>query len=91
MGSHEFKIDWVSLADVLQRAVDLSREAELFVVVGTSSVVQPAAMLPDLASQAGAYVVEVNPEATPLSPLAQEHHRGPAGALLPALLGAETS
>jgi NAD-dependent deacetylase len=38
-------------------------------VVGTSAVVQPAASMPILAKQAGAVVIEINPEPTPLTGL----------------------
>lgn len=40
---------------------------EAALVVGTSAVVEPAASLGRVAKRAGAYLVEVNPEATPLS------------------------
>ena len=35
--------------------------------VGTSAVVQPAAYMPVIARQNGATVIEINPEATPLT------------------------
>ena len=66
-----------------------ARAAELMLVVGTSAVVEPAASLPRLARAAGAYVVELNPEPTPLSALCHEVHRGPAAELLPRLVGRE--
>ena len=77
-------------AEVLEGATEASRRAELLLVIGTSGVVQPAAMLPELARQAGAYVVEVNIEETPLTDTVHEHHRGPAGELLPRLLDQES-
>jgi NAD-dependent deacetylase len=58
-------------------------ECELCFVVGTSAVVYPAAALPEIAKEAGAYVVEVNPERTPLSALCDESLNGPAGEILP--------
>jgi NAD-dependent deacetylase len=61
--------------------------AEVVLVVGTSSLVYPAAALPTVARAAGAFVIEVNPEATPLTPLADVSLRGPAAALVPALTG----
>jgi len=42
-------------------------ECDVCVVVGTSSLVMPAASLVDEARARGAYTVEVNPEATPAS------------------------
>jgi NAD-dependent deacetylase len=62
--------------------------AKLVLVVGTSSLVYPAATLPVTAREHGAYVVEINPERTPLSAGASEHLQGPAGVVLPALLTA---
>jgi len=58
--------------DALERAWDLSRSADLFVVVGTSGVVYPAAQLPYVAREHGAHVVEINPERTPISSIAHE-------------------
>jgi NAD-dependent deacetylase len=57
---------------------------DLFLVVGTSAVVFPAAALVGQATEAGAVTVEVNVEATP----APVRHRliGPAGDVLPRLL-----
>jgi NAD-dependent deacetylase len=69
--------------DVLQAAWTISSRASVMLVVGTSAVVEPAASLPLLAKQNGATLVEVNPEATPLSPYADQVLRGPAGETLP--------
>jgi len=68
------------------RAQRAAREAELVLVVGTSSVVYPAASLQMAAIESGAYVVEINPETTSFSTYASEHLAGPAGVVLPALL-----
>lgn len=62
--------------------------ADLVLVIGTSALVQPAALLPYRALQAGAVVVEVNPEETPFSADASFSLRGPAGQILPAMLDA---
>jgi NAD-dependent deacetylase len=70
------------------RAERAAREADLVLVVGTSSLVYPAASLPFTALQAGAYVVEINPERTPLSEAVSECLAGPAGVVLPDLLAA---
>jgi NAD-dependent deacetylase len=69
----------------LQRAFDAAA-CDLCLVVGTSSLVHPAASLPTAAIGAGAAVVEVNPEPTPLSGRATLSLRGTAGAILPRLL-----
>ncbi|MCK9510655.1 MAG: NAD-dependent deacylase [Pigmentiphaga sp.] len=47
--------------------------------VGTSSLVYPAAALPQLARRCGALVIQVNPDATPLDALAHASVRGKAG------------
>jgi NAD-dependent deacetylase len=74
--------------DALERAMRAARESTLVLVVGTSSLVYPAAELPLIARAAGAYVVEVNPETTPLTAQVDEQLAGPAGEVLPALLEA---
>ena len=74
--------------DALARADEAARRAELMLVIGTSAEVWPAAGLAHTAKAAGARVVEVNPEATPLSALADDVLRAPAGIALPALVAA---
>jgi len=56
--------------DAAEAAVDA---CELLVVVGTSSLVWPAAGLPERALRAGIPVLEINPQATPLSARASAH------------------
>ncbi len=50
-----------------QRSVLAISGADLVIVVGTSSIVYPAAGLPEAALAAGTPVIEINPERTPLS------------------------
>ncbi len=69
----------------LEAAVRAVRHATVLLVVGTSSVVYPAAALPGMARDAGAVVVEINPEETPLSGEAHLVLRGAAGVVLPEL------
>jgi NAD-dependent deacetylase len=59
---------------------------DALLVVGTSAVVHPAAGLVRAARHA--FVVEINPESTPLTATVDASLRGGAGELLPALLGA---
>lgn len=54
--------------DVLQEALSASRSSDVFLGIGTSGVVQPAASMPLIAKENGAYVVEFNVEKTPNSP-----------------------
>jgi NAD-dependent deacetylase len=70
----------------LERSFGAARDAEVVLVVGTSSLVYPAAALPQVARAAGAFVIEVNPEPTPLTPLVQASLRGRAAEVVPALV-----
>jgi NAD-dependent deacetylase len=71
-----------------QKAQQAARSAALVLVVGTSSLVHPAAGLPRTALASGAYVVEINPEPTAFTSEASEILAGPAGIVLPSLLAA---
>jgi len=53
-----------------ERAENAFAKAEVALVVGTSAEIEPAASLGRLASWAGAYLIEINPNQTPLSRLA---------------------
>jgi NAD-dependent deacetylase len=69
-----------------QKSVEAVGNADLVIVVGTSSIVYPAAGLPELALANGIPVIEVNPERTPLSDAATAAVREPAAVALPTLL-----
>lgn len=73
-------------AETLRAACEAAHRAQVFLVVGTSAVVHPAASLPLAAREAGARLIEVNLEPTPLTPAADASFFGPAGQLLPQLL-----
>ncbi len=53
--------------DALDAALRHSQDCDVMLVIGTSAVVQPAASLPVLAKNSGAFVVEVNPDETPIT------------------------
>lgn len=72
--------------DVWVQAEDAARQAAVFLVIGTSAVVYPAAGLVQLAKSNGARVVEVNIGETPVSQGADASLRGPAAEILPQLL-----
>ena len=72
--------------DVLEAAMRAARNCEVFISIGTSAVVEPAASLPLVARQAGAVLIEVNRESTPLTAAAQISLPGAAGEILPQLL-----
>jgi NAD-dependent deacetylase len=69
----------------LELAFAAAGDCELFMSIGTSSLVYPAAGLAARAQQAGATLVEINPEPTELTRHADFALAGPSGQLLPAL------
>jgi NAD-dependent deacetylase len=72
----------------LVRAVTAAAGADLFLAVGTSLTVQPAAGLLEVAARARARVVIVNASPTPYDALADAVLREPIGEVLPALVAA---
>lgn len=75
-------------AKVFEESLRACTQADVLLVVGTSGLVHPAAGLPAHAKAAGAFVVEVNPESTPISGLADVVLRDKAGPALTSLLEA---
>ncbi|MFF8960981.1 NAD-dependent deacetylase [Streptomyces sp. NPDC014894] len=73
---------------VLAEATAIARASEVFIAVGTSLLVQPAASLAGIAAEHGARLSIVNAEPTPYDGLASEIVREPIGTALPALLAA---
>ena len=67
-------------------AQQASRNCDVFLSVGTSTVVYPAAALPFEALRSGATVVEINPQATPLTEEVKFVLSGAAGVVLPELM-----
>jgi NAD-dependent deacetylase len=70
----------------LNQAFQLAEEADLIMVVGTSGLVHPAASIPFLAKRHGATVIEVNPERTPITEIAEIRLEGASAKILPELL-----
>ncbi len=64
----------------------VSREATLFLVIGTSAIVHPAASLPFAAAENHAKIIEINVEETPLSSIAAVSLRYPSAKALPPLV-----
>jgi len=67
---------------VIGRAFAESGACDVMLVVGTSALVHPAASLPYHAASSGAKLIEINPEATPLTPEASVSLRGRSGEIL---------
>jgi len=72
---------------LLGAAFDAAARADVCLVVGTSAVVQPAASIATAAHASGARIVEVNPEPTPLTPIATVSLRAAAASAVPAIVG----
>ena len=75
-------------AHALKRASQAATDCDVFLSVGTSSLVYPAAGIAETALRSGAFVIEVNPGRTPLTPLADATLCAPSGTAVPALLAA---
>jgi NAD-dependent deacetylase len=74
--------------DAIRRAQEAAAQCDLFLSIGTSTLVYPAAELPFIAGSNGATVIEINPDFTPLSKLADFVLREKAGVALPAIAAA---
>ncbi|MBN6052100.1 Sir2 family NAD-dependent protein deacetylase [Nonomuraea sp. RK-328] len=74
--------------ETLAEAVRAAQRCAVFLVVGTSLQVQPAATLAGLAAESGARLVIVNGEATPYDDQADEVIRDPISEAVPRLLAA---
>lgn len=73
-------------AGVFEAAHGAAQRSDLFLVVGTSGVVEPAASLARVAASAGAEVWEVNPEASALAHICGRSFRAPAGEVMDAVV-----
>lgn len=71
---------------IMQEAEHAVAGADVFLVVGTSAVVYPAASLIPYAKEAGAKVIEVNTEPTSATSIVDCALHGPAGEILPSIL-----
>jgi NAD-dependent deacetylase len=71
--------------EAMQRAQDLSERADIFIVLGSSLQVQPAASFPVIAKRSGALLAIVNRDPTPLDEIADFVHHGPIGAFFETL------
>ncbi len=67
--------------DAIEEAIGCSG---LFVAIGTSGNVYPAAGFASIAAARGIRTLEINPDETGISGVFDEHRRGPAGQVVPA-------
>jgi NAD-dependent deacetylase len=72
---------------VMSEAIAAIRRCDLFVSIGTSGVVYPAAGFPRFAKENNARCIEINPEPNEMSSLYDEAIRNTAGEVLPDLFG----
>lgn len=72
--------------DALRIAWQKSEESTIFMVVGTSAEVYPAARLPVEASKNGATLIVINPDETPVSVVSDYHVFEKSGVFLPLLV-----
>lgn len=73
---------------VMDAAIDAARDCDLFMAIGTSLQVYPAAGLCDVAQGLGARLVIINAEATPYDAAADALDHSPIGQVLPGLVSA---
>jgi len=71
----------------LGEATEAAAHADVCLVVGTSGVVHPAAGLASVTREAGGRVIEVNPDITPISAVAEITVRGRAAEVVPEIIG----
>lgn len=66
--------------EALWRSRQVATDCDVMLVIGTSAMVQPAAMIPVVAKETGATVIEINPESTVLTHEISDYLiKGPAG------------
>lgn len=70
-------------SEAFERAASAAARADVFLVVGTSAIVHPAAGLVDIARRSGAFVAEINPEETPATAVCDFSVRARSGEFLP--------
>jgi NAD-dependent deacetylase len=69
--------------EALWRSRQVAKDCDVMLVIGTSAVVQPAALMPVVAKESGAKVIEINPERTPLTDDISDYLiRGTAGDIM---------
>jgi NAD-dependent deacetylase len=73
--------------DALRRSHKLASECEILLSIGTSGVVEPAASIPYIARDSGAFVAEINTDTTPLTPVADVFLQHSVEILLPEIVG----
>ena len=69
--------------DIWQKSLSFLSESDVAIICGTSSVVWPAAAIPQMAKTTGAKTIEINLEPTPVTPIVDVSLKGKAAEILP--------
>ncbi|MBU1344517.1 MAG: Sir2 family NAD-dependent protein deacetylase [Proteobacteria bacterium] len=82
-----FKPDTISFGQAMpveetRKAVILSSKSDVFIVVGSTLLVQPAALMPEYAKNSGAFLIIINLSDTPYDKVCDVLIRGKAGNIL---------
>lgn len=72
----------------IQTAAKISQNCDVMLVVGTSGLVTPASQLPPTAKHSGAKIIEVNPDYSMITRIADIKLEGPSGEILPKVIEA---
>lgn len=73
-------------ADAYQNSFDAAEKCDAFIIIGTSGNVSPANMIPSVAKQSGAKIIEINMEPSLYTPkISDIYLEGPSGEILPAI------
>lgn len=72
--------------EAISAAFQFAKRADVMLSIGTSAVVYPAADIPLIARDHGAYVAEINIESSAIGHLLNETVLGPSGTVLPSLV-----
>lgn len=70
----------------LSGAVELARNCELMLIIGTTGMVMPAAQMPYLAKSSGASLVDVNPDPSAYGRMVDIHLEGRAGDMMECIM-----
>ena len=73
--------------EALWRSRQVATDCDVMLVIGTSAVVQPAALMPVVAKESGAKIIEINPESTLLTGEISDYLiKGPAGDVMSGIM-----
>jgi NAD-dependent deacetylase len=74
--------------DALDSCIEQTRRCDTMLLIGTSAVVYPVAGFPIDVKRSGGTLIEINPNETPLTDMAEIVVRGPSGESLPLIVDA---